>query len=141
MEGARPFSHHAASSCRSTSRMIIESSTGGRTGGICCMISGRSHILCKSPLIGRWTQTGGPGSVRYKRFISGFKRMPSLSSIPNLPWSQGTFPVTLPRQVYLVGGSVRDLLLGRRPLDLDLAVVGNPRTFAQQLADHTGGRL
>jgi tRNA nucleotidyltransferase/poly(A) polymerase len=49
--------------------------------------------------------------------------------------------VTLPRQVYLVGGSVRDLLLGRRPLDLDLAVAGNPRTFAQRLAAHTGGRL
>jgi poly(A) polymerase len=67
--------------------------------------------------------------------------MPSLPSIPNLIWSQGPFPVTLPRQVYLVGGSVRDLLLGRRPLDLDLAVAGNPRTFAQQLAAHTGGRL
>ena len=67
--------------------------------------------------------------------------MPSLPSIPNLLRSQGTFPVTLPRQVYLVGGSVRDLLLGRRPLDLDLVVAGNPRTFAQQLAAHTGGRL
>jgi poly(A) polymerase len=67
--------------------------------------------------------------------------MPSLPSIPNLPWSQLIFPVTLPRQVYLVGGSVRDLLLGRRPFDLDLAVAGNPLTFAQQLAAHTGGRL
>jgi tRNA nucleotidyltransferase/poly(A) polymerase len=67
--------------------------------------------------------------------------MPSLPSIPNLPWSQLIFPVTLPRQVYLVGGSVRDLLLGRRPLDLDLAVAGNPLTFAQRLAAHTGGRL
>lgn len=67
--------------------------------------------------------------------------MPSLPSIPKLHWSQGTFPVTLPHQVYLVGGSVRDLLLGRRPLDLDLAVAGNPHTFAQRLAAHTGGRL
>ena len=49
--------------------------------------------------------------------------------------------MTPPRQVYLVGGSVRDLLLGRRPLDLDLAVAGNPRTFALRLAAHTGGRL
>jgi poly(A) polymerase len=105
------------------------------------MISDRSRTLCKSPFIGRWSQTAGTRSVRYKRFISGFKIMPSLSSIPNLPWPQGTFPETLPRQVYLVGGSVRDLLLGRRPLDLDLAVAGNPRTFAQRLADHTGGRL
>jgi tRNA nucleotidyltransferase/poly(A) polymerase len=67
--------------------------------------------------------------------------MPSSPSIPNLLWLRETFPATLPRQVYLVGGSVRDLLLGRRPLDLDLAVTGNPRTFAQQLAAHTGGRL
>ena len=67
--------------------------------------------------------------------------MPSLPSTPKLPWSQGTFPETLPGQVYLVGGSVRDLLLGRRPLDLDFAVAGNPSTFAQRLAAHTGGRL
>ncbi|MGD8969802.1 MAG: hypothetical protein PVG01_00215 [Desulfobacterales bacterium] len=67
--------------------------------------------------------------------------MTSLPSILKLPWLQGTFPLTLPRQVYLVGGSVRDLLLGRRPLDLDLAVAGNPRAFAQRLATHTGGRL
>lgn len=49
--------------------------------------------------------------------------------------------MTLPHQVYLVGGSVRDLLLGRRPVDLDLAVSGNPHTFARRLAAHTGGRL
>jgi tRNA nucleotidyltransferase/poly(A) polymerase len=67
--------------------------------------------------------------------------MPSLPSILKLPWLQGTFPLTLPRQVYLVGGSVRDLLIGRQPLDLDLAVAGNPRAFAQRLATHTGGRL
>jgi poly(A) polymerase len=76
-----------------------------------------------------------------KRFFSGHKIMPSFSMILKLPWSRGTFPVTPPRQVYLVGGSVRDLLLGRRPIDLDLAVAGNPRAFALRLAAHTGGRL
>ena len=67
--------------------------------------------------------------------------MSSLPSILKLPWPQGTFPLTRPGQVYLVGGSVRDLLLGRRPIDLDLAVAENPRAFALRLAAHTGGRL
>ena len=76
-----------------------------------------------------------------KLFFSGRKIMPSLPMILKLPWSRGTFPVTPRRQVYLVGGSVRDLLLGRRPLDLDLVVAGNPHAFALRLAAHTGGRL
>jgi tRNA nucleotidyltransferase/poly(A) polymerase len=106
------------------------------------MISGRSHFGYKPPVFRRWTQNRRTrvGSVKIL-FFSGHKIMPSLPSILKLPWSRETFPVTLPRQVYLVGGSVRDLLLGRRPLDLDLAVAGNPRTFARRLAAHTGGRI
>jgi len=37
--------------------------------------------------------------------------------------------------VYVVGGSVRDLLLGRRHNDLDVVVVGDGPDFAQKLAD------
>jgi tRNA nucleotidyltransferase (CCA-adding enzyme) len=39
--------------------------------------------------------------------------------------------------VYLVGGAVRDLLLGQRPLDLDLVVERDP----VQLAECLGGRI
>jgi len=43
--------------------------------------------------------------------------------------------------VYLVGGSVRDLLAGRRPADFDLAVDGDIRRIAGQIAANTGGTV
>jgi poly(A) polymerase len=42
---------------------------------------------------------------------------------------------------YLVGGCVRDLLLGRQPADYDVAVLGAPRAYAQKLATAAGGRI
>ncbi|MBI4571324.1 MAG: HD domain-containing protein [Chloroflexi bacterium] len=46
---------------------------------------------------------------------------------------------------YLVGGSLRDLLLGRAPADLDLAVAGpspgRTPAFARALADRLGGHF
>src|SRR2546421_1469771 len=48
----------------------------------------------------------------------------------------------LPGPSYLVGGTVRDLLLGRPPrFDFDLAVVGDAETYARELAERLGGRL
>jgi len=44
-----------------------------------------------------------------------------------------------PRGVYLVGGTVRDLLLGRRPADLDLTVCCHARAWAGELARLSGG--
>ena len=41
---------------------------------------------------------------------------------------------------YLVGGSVRDLLLNRRPEDLDIAVLSNADAFAADLARRVGKR-
>ncbi len=42
--------------------------------------------------------------------------------------------------VYLVGGLVRDLLLGRENRDLDLVVEGDGPAFARELAGRLGGR-
>jgi poly(A) polymerase len=42
---------------------------------------------------------------------------------------------------YLVGGCVRDLLLGRTPADYDLAVTGDPSKSARELAAASGGRV
>ena len=42
---------------------------------------------------------------------------------------------------YLVGGSVRDLLLGRATLDLDIVVVGDALAVAAALRDALGGSL
>src|SRR5438874_5214995 len=43
--------------------------------------------------------------------------------------------------VYLVGGTVRDILLGERSFDVDIAVEGDAIALAQALADALGGRV
>src|SRR5690348_7708751 len=43
-----------------------------------------------------------------------------------------------PVSLYLVGGAVRDLLLGRPALDLDLVVVGDAGVLARQVAARHG---
>lgn len=42
-------------------------------------------------------------------------------------------------ELYLVGGTVRDLLLGRKPGDIDLTVAGQAKQWAEQLRQSTGG--
>ncbi|MBW2589648.1 MAG: CCA tRNA nucleotidyltransferase, partial [Deltaproteobacteria bacterium] len=45
------------------------------------------------------------------------------------------------KDAYLVGGSVRDLLLGKSPSDYDIAVIENPKKFAEKIAEKTSGRI
>ena len=49
----------------------------------------------------------------------------------------------LPRRkgVYIVGGSLRDRLLGRIPTDVDIAVHGDPEPFARELATQMNRRV
>jgi len=42
---------------------------------------------------------------------------------------------------YIVGGTIRDILLGRAPADFDITVPGNPSAFAAQIAAANGGRI
>lgn len=44
-------------------------------------------------------------------------------------------------EAYLVGGSVRDLVLGRDPKDPDIVVTGNGPRFARALAEKIGGTV
>ena len=44
-------------------------------------------------------------------------------------------------QLYLVGGAVRDMLLGRGTLDIDLVVEGNAISLAETLAGQLGGKV
>lgn len=46
----------------------------------------------------------------------------------------------MPGSVYLVGGSVRDFLLGRGPRDMDLVVAGSAREALHRLAETAGIR-
>jgi len=56
-----------------------------------------------------------------------------------LPISADILSSLEPNSAYVVGGSVRDMLLARRPLDYDLAVTGSPEQFARQMAAALSG--
>jgi poly(A) polymerase len=56
-----------------------------------------------------------------------------------LPIDLNIFPRT--RGVYIVGGSVRDLLCGRKPIDYDLAVRDHAEAFAGQFAVRIAGHV
>ena len=56
-----------------------------------------------------------------------------------LPIDTNIFPRK--KGVYIVGGSIRDLLCGRTPLDYDLVVKGDPELFARSLASRVSGRF
>jgi tRNA nucleotidyltransferase (CCA-adding enzyme) len=64
-----------------------------------------------------------------------------LESLPRLrPVLDAVAAVADGRAVYLVGGTVRDILLGEPGFDVDLAVEGDGQTFAEALARELGGR-
>lgn len=45
------------------------------------------------------------------------------------------------KSLYLVGGTIRDILLGIKPKDFDLFVIGSGIRLAQDFAEDTGGRF
>jgi len=45
------------------------------------------------------------------------------------------------QEAYLVGGAVRDTLLGLKQVDVDITVIGPAVEFAESLAERIGGRL
>ncbi|HEX8856710.1 MAG TPA: HD domain-containing protein [Thermoleophilaceae bacterium] len=46
-----------------------------------------------------------------------------------------------PERIWIVGGTIRDDLLGRSVTDVDLAVEGDPQAVARRVADAAGGAL
>ena len=56
-----------------------------------------------------------------------------------LPFDTNIFPYK--GGVYIVGGSIRDLMCDRTPFDYDLVVQGDPASFARRLALKTSGRF
>jgi tRNA nucleotidyltransferase/poly(A) polymerase len=52
-----------------------------------------------------------------------------------------TSAIPAKKGAFLVGGSLRDLLLGRKPLDYDIAVEKDPSAYAREIANHQEGRV
>ncbi|MGA6926883.1 MAG: hypothetical protein WBY88_14440, partial [Desulfosarcina sp.] len=46
-----------------------------------------------------------------------------------------------PEGIYLVGGTVRDLVAGRPPTDIDLVVADDVDGAARRIAEKTGGKV
>jgi tRNA nucleotidyltransferase (CCA-adding enzyme) len=82
-----------------------------------------------------WRQNGRMDDDRQlaERIAQNERLRPVLDAAPSAAAEQ--------HGVYLVGGTVRDLLLGEPGFDVDLAVEGDGQAFARALAAELGGRL
>ena len=67
------------------------------------------------------------------------KQLPA--ELVNFMWMAGEIAHTRGEKLYLVGGVVRDLMLGQANLDLDLVVEGNAIELAQRLKKNVQGKL
>jgi tRNA nucleotidyltransferase (CCA-adding enzyme) len=67
------------------------------------------------------------------------KQLPA--ELVNFMWMAGEIAHTRGEKLYLVGGVVRDLMLGRANLDLDLVVEGNAIELGQQLKKSVKGKI
>lgn len=56
-----------------------------------------------------------------------------------IPFNKNILPEI--KGTYIVGGSIRDLLLDRPPTDYDIAVTGNPDKFAEKMAQNLKGHV
>lgn len=114
-------------------------------------------IISRSDLLG--LLYGGP-APRWHRTLYAGSGAPQMTSAADLSERQAAraFAAAPPRmlplltaagrvgermglQVYAVGGMVRDLLLSRPVLDIDLVVEGDGILFARELAAELGGRV
>jgi tRNA nucleotidyltransferase/poly(A) polymerase len=110
----------------------------------------------RQPYAGRWIARlgdrivgsgGTPQQALQVASAARFKEVPQLEYVPtsqplSLPAQLETIRNLLPDNVetYLVGGAVRDALLGLPAHDLDFATLGEPRKLARRLAEafHAG---
>jgi tRNA nucleotidyltransferase (CCA-adding enzyme) len=81
-----------------------------------------------------------PGGVR-KRDLKGLLRDRLPTHIYELLWTAGELGERLGVSLYVVGGFVRDLLLGLDNLDVDFVVEGDGIAFARAFAKERAGRV
>ena len=92
------------------------------TGGVILGVLSREHLAKVEP-------GSSHKQSMARRLLKGFGTSQShlLRRVSVLARDQGV-------GLYLVGGVVRDLILGRRPVDLDLVVAGDGLLFARKMA-------
>ena len=67
-------------------------------------------------------------------------RVPGVSELAQIPGMDRLLPALEGLDpAFLVGGAVRDLLLGRPTVDIDVAIEGDARAVARELAERLGG--
>lgn len=72
------------------------------------------------------------------RFDKGLQERWQMTGIANLDLD---FLPAYRKGIYLVGGTVRDALMGKQPSDFDLAVSGDIAGIAADIAERCGGRV
>ncbi|MBI4670862.1 MAG: CBS domain-containing protein [Chloroflexi bacterium] len=95
-------------------------------------------IVTRTDLLKLYTETARP--ARNAEFAARLERaLPR--DLLSMVQSAAQLARSLGYSTYLVGGFVRDLLIGQANLDLDLVVEGDAIHLAQRLADQYGGRV
>ncbi len=85
-------------------------------------------------------ETAGPGAT-LRRNVAGMLEAKLPSRLVALLKQAGELADRLDVSAYVVGGFVRDLLLGIENLDVDLVIEGDGIAFARALARENGGRV
>ncbi len=97
-------------------------------------------ILAGAPPKAKDAETAGPG-VTFRRNVAGMLEAKLPSHLVGLLKQAGELADRLDVSAYVVGGFVRDLLLGIANLDVDLVIEGDGIAFARALARMNGGRV
>ncbi len=119
---------------------------------------GHLPVLQRNKIVGMVSRSDLVAMI-YRRGLSGYKNRVPVKSTVKIKKIQQLMDTTLPRRLlellkqigaiadrkkyeaYVVGGFVRDLLLGVENLDIDIVIEGNGLDFANTLAHQLGGAL
>jgi tRNA nucleotidyltransferase (CCA-adding enzyme) len=94
-------------------------------------------VVTRSDLLRALGEQAGPAEGAGPMLTEELARLESLQAV-----FEAVAAVSEPFEgVYLVGGTVRDILLGEPNFDVDIAVEGDAIALAQALADALGGRV
>ena len=95
-------------------------------------------IVTRTDLIKLWSEPPRQSQAeRMVRLIQGSFPIPLLRFLEDI----GHIAHEMGNSAYLVGGVVRDLLLGIPNLDLDIVVEGDAIALAERMAERNGGRV